>query len=99
MKFRTVMLSLFLAGTLQTVEEGDEACRIEGWGALAVCKVGEGRVTVLADAGLIEHGSIPSSKRATSPIPNDLTVEELYRELRRRGAEPLIALMRFAFSR
>lgn len=42
-----------LAGQFEPLP-GTDACRIEGGGLLARCKVGKGRVTALADAALLE---------------------------------------------
>jgi hypothetical protein len=43
------------AGEIVPLDEADNTCAIADGGALAVCAIGKGRVTVLADAAVFEH--------------------------------------------
>ena len=49
------LVEIAYAGELRELDEMRNDCTISAEGALAVCKVGAGRVTVLADAALFEH--------------------------------------------
>lgn len=51
-------LVLVLAGEVRAARERARACAIAAEGALARCRVGEGSVTLLADAALFEHEAL-----------------------------------------
>jgi len=48
-------LPLFLSGTIASRPEAQSDCTISPGGALARCRIGKGRVTLLADAAVFEH--------------------------------------------
>ncbi len=47
-------IPVMMAGQLLQLQSDDESCRLEGEGILAECRIGKGKVTVLADAFLLE---------------------------------------------
>lgn len=47
-------LEVELAGAIREIAGSDTQCRIEGEGALASCTIGEGQVTLFADAAILE---------------------------------------------
>lgn len=51
-------LPLWLSGTLARTGKRQDACTMQAEAALAQCRIGEGRVTVLADAALFEHRAL-----------------------------------------
>ena len=53
-------LPVRLAGTLAPLPGGEAACRIEGEGLLADCRIGQGRVLILADSALLEPSDQPA---------------------------------------
>ena len=48
-------LPLALSGRITITDQGADRCVVRGEGAIAVCPIGKGRVTLLADAALFEH--------------------------------------------
>ncbi|KPF61932.1 hypothetical protein [Porphyrobacter sp. AAP60] len=48
-------LPLALAGKVAITDPGAAACRLAAKDAVALCKVGEGQVTLIADAAVFEH--------------------------------------------
>jgi len=60
-QWRGVALPVEQAGTLRKTGAGHKtACAIEAGGLIAECRIGEGRVLVLADAAFLEEGTDPS---------------------------------------
>lgn len=49
-------LPLVMAGQLVLTEQGRAHCQLKGDEVVAECRIGEGRVVVLADAAIFEHG-------------------------------------------
>ncbi len=90
MPFADEPFELALAGEVRLRSE-DIDCELSGERTLAQCKVGEGRVTLLADAAIFEDGAHlhGDRERHADAHPEDHADER---------SEPLIALMRFAFS-
>jgi hypothetical protein len=53
--FAGLELPLALSGTIAITDPAAAACRLSAGGAVATCRVGKGRVTLIADAALFEH--------------------------------------------
>ena len=92
MPFADEPFKLALAGEVRVRTAGAE-CELAGEGTLAQCKIGEGRVTLLADAAVFEdgahmHGNGEGEHLADTHHDNQLDDRTV----------PLIALMHFAFS-
>ncbi|MEE4537100.1 MAG: hypothetical protein V2J51_01230 [Erythrobacter sp.] len=62
-------LPLSLAGTLRFAGEPPEGCQLVASAVIARCEVGEGRVTLLADAAAFEHRIAPVEGQARPPQP------------------------------
>jgi len=56
---------LALAGTVTRVEAQGADCATEPGSALAICRIGKGRVTLIADAALFEHAALAGTDGAT----------------------------------
>ncbi len=56
-------LPVRLAGTLAPLPGGDAACRIEGQGLIAACRVGKGFALIVADSAVLEPSDQPAARR------------------------------------
>lgn len=54
---------VMMGGKIVLTEDGAQHCQVEGEGLLATCRIGKGRVTLLADAALFELPEGESSDR------------------------------------
>lgn len=66
----TVTIPVMMAGQLLQLHSGDNHCQLEGKGILAECRIGKGKVTVLADAFLLEspEGDVEGSGEALNAL-------------------------------
>jgi len=85
------ILDIVYGGDIMIIDPEAADCILHADGVLARCAVGEGHVTLIADAALFEHGVVsePPSDHGDHSVPEELTRERAMR---------LIDLMRFAFS-
>ncbi len=60
-------LPLALAGRIAITDPQAARCAVRAQGALAICKVGKGRVTLIADAALFEHAELAGEAGETLP--------------------------------
>ena len=63
--YAALELPLALPGIISVTEPATADCTIAAQGAVATCRVGEGRVTLIADAALFEHPELAGENGET----------------------------------
>lgn len=63
--FSGMRLPLVLPGRIAVTDPGRADCTLAAGGAVATCRVGEGEVTLLADAALFEHRELAGDEGET----------------------------------
>lgn len=57
-------IPVLMSGSLARVPSDNQPCRLEPGAAIALCTIGEGRVTLLADAAIFEHRALGVERSA-----------------------------------
>ncbi len=58
-------IPLHMAGVVSVLDPAAASCELQGDGIIAACDIGEGRVTVLADAAIFEHQELAGEQGDT----------------------------------